>query len=690
MMDYTKLSRNSSLSLLRLLFLLIIAHLPVLLPALQTERLMDDSPETFAQGDATTATLTADGRVAPPYNRDMLAGIDADVVWDVTEFDGSLFIATGHEGKVFRWNEGELSLFHDFEDAGVYTLHAGRNHLYAAASPSGTIFELNAAGDITQSLNTGQRAVWDLLHTDDLLMAATGPDGRIVTIDDSGTTDTLVQIPNVTNVMDLAAEPSGESIIIATQGAGYLVRVTMDGEYQILFDAEQEEIRRVAVMEDGSIIGAVNGMRSPGAKLLQDAGANGSNGNKPQPVGFLVRIDSDGFVEELFASPLHPIHDIALLDDGRIILAAGENGQLIEIDAKGDAHSIGATPQKFVTRLALTEDGRILGGSGSNAALFTMNPSELGEGIYHSRVFDSKVSARWERIRAYFDGEIAVRYRYGNTAKPDDSWTEWTEPVTLDSVSQLPGEVSRFFQYRLDFDMKGMSWEEAPSLDWMRIFYTRRNQSPKVTEVKIDVPKQKNQPQFPPPSYIGRMERQPFSVPPLFEITWSAEDPDGDPLLYDVHLRELEDAQWTLLEEDIEAPLLPLPAQMLPSGNYRVKVTARDDRGEPQGRGLSAAKESELLLIDNDQPSIRLVSQTEVGDSIVIRVEAEDEHSLIASAAWREGLGDWNHLYAADQALDQEKEIFEFAIDGDSDVLYVTVMVTDEAGNTRLEKIVLE
>lgn len=138
-------------------------------------------------------------------------------------------------------------------------------------APGASSIQSTRTARVPEFAHTGAGIVWDLVRTEkalDPLPAATGSPASLVRIADDGTTTTLVKVKDVLNILDIAPVPGTSDLIIATQGPGWIARVDADGKLLVLVDPEQEEVRRVVVLSDGSIVGAVNGLRSPGQKLL--------------------------------------------------------------------------------------------------------------------------------------------------------------------------------------------------------------------------------------------------------------------------------------------------------------------------------------------------------------------------------------------------------------------------------------
>ncbi len=674
-----------------------------LAPAAHTEVYMDDSPDEFSQGDLTTSTLTWDGFLRPPLRRERLGEVDgAEVVWDLARFQEENYLATGHEGKLFRQTiDGGIELVHEFEESALYSLVPVKDNLLVAASPGGKIYTLVDGEKPEEFSATGAKLVWDMVESRGDVYAATGTKASIVRINSQGTTSTLAQLPQALNILDLEAVPGSPDLVFASQGPGLMGRVTPEGDVSILMDTGQEEVRRVGVLPDGSVIGAVNGTRSPGEELLKRApgGKPGGGNGKPRPASFIVRAYPDGFAEEWWTSPESPIHDIYTMPDGSVLVSAGSSGRLFEVTPEGRSNRAGLAQEDFVTRLAPAGNGELLVGTGSVAALYRMDAGAYEPGIYESRVFDAKGTVSWGRLRGYIDrgdGKVLLSTRTGNTGEPDDTWSEWSEPIRFDDGQAVPGSaVSRFFQYRLDLEVGNSGGDELPSVNVVRVFFTRPNSAPSVSEVSVSAAGKSNgggsngAPSLP----EERVMAQPNTVPAQMEATWKAEDPDGDILLFDLSIRQLGDRDWVLVEEEHPAPKFTLQTQAMPDGEYRFRVEASDGATNAPDKARTASSESALFLVDNTAPELEVVNtDRRTEEEVVVTVRAEDSASLISGVAWRANMGNFHVVLPMDDALDESTETFRFTVEGKDARRgsFLSVSATDELGNTVIERLRLD
>jgi hypothetical protein len=666
--------------------------------AATTEVFVDDAPSDFMAGDFTTSTLSMEGVLSPPPKREVLARLPEDeIVWDIAAGrDGTTYAATGHKGRLRAIAaDGTVRAIADFDEPALYALLARANGtLLVGASPSGIVYSLDPSKEDAKPevfSRTGQRFLWELAELGDgTVIAATGPEARLLSIDAKGTTATLAQIPGATNIVDVQRGPDG-TYTVGTQGRGLVARVFHDGSIRILADAEQDEVRRVLLRNDGVVIAAVNGRRAPGERFLKPANANSDA--KPRDESFLLSITPEGFASEIFTSPETPIHDIALGPEGRVLLAGGSRGALLLVGDTGDSAIAGGTGESVGVRLAPDGKGSILIGTGDAASVQRLSLGERGNGEFTSRVFGASSTARWGRVHGMASTppgtRILISTRSGNTPAPDSTWSPWSEPqdfASATSVTRSP--AARFLQYRLQ--LEGTA-EAFPSLDAIRLYYAEANQPPLITTLEAKpVPRERSKEE--PPRRSGPVNSTPGSATRSIELTWKAEDPDGDPLAYMVELQRGGSDRWHVLEERLSGTTFRIDTIGLPDGPARFRVTADDRDGNWRGYEKTHARTTNWLTVDNTPPEIVALEWDRVAPGRVeVRAKAVDA-SIIAGAAWRADTNSWRPLQPDDNIFDDRTENFLLELRGEDTRpgTAITVHITDETGNTAARSVTLE
>jgi hypothetical protein len=662
-----------------------LAAVPALLTAQQTRSFVDDLVTDFSSGNYTTSTLTQDGFVLPPIEKLRLSGITAEIAWDVVEHNDARYVATGHEGRLFRQRGIEdAAQFVRFSEPALYAISAlADDRIAVAASPGGMIYTVDDAGTTTTLAKLDAAIIWDLLADDAGLVAATGTPASLVRVAPDGTTSTIAKFERPINALSVAAIPGTGDFAVATQGPGTVARVFADGTIRVLIDPEQEEVRRVVVGADGSVFAAVNGVRSPGERLLGQAPeqARAAGNQKPRPESFVVRVWPDGFAEEWWTSPESPIHDLSLRPDGSLIIAAGGNGAVFRVSPGRVTHHLGIADEKFITRLRPAADGDLLAVTGADASLWRLNPDRHADGEFQSRVFDVNGVARWGRARAILSangGTIRAAFRVGNTREPDATWGEWSELVDFAAgEAAIDRPTARFIQYKLAFGA-APSGASQPTVDAVRLFYAQPNVAPRLGEIKIEPQRPKS------PAEAAQARGK-------FDVTWPVVEPNQDTLLFDVQLLSPAGGNPLLLAEGISQPRHTIDALELPDGRYRVRVIARDTPSNPLGAEAVTESTSQSFLVDNTPPSILVESTERISEGVNIRFGAVDAIGLVTSATWRIPGSNPRPILPEDGFFDSPTATFELTLTGDDAKSGTVVLLTvgDENDNRSYREIVL-
>src|SRR5262249_37162549 len=81
-------------------------------------------------------------------------------------------------------------------------------------------------------------------------------------------------------------------------------------------------------------------------------------------------------------------------------------------------------------------------------------------------------------------------------------------------------------------------------------------------------------------------------------ISWRADDPNGDALVFDVAYRTVSETRFRTLRSGLTDAVLAWDTSTVPNGRYVVRITARDTPGNPEALALSGDKESDPFQID--------------------------------------------------------------------------------------------
>src|SRR5438477_8729662 len=148
-----------------------------------------DTQAAFLKGDVENLSIDVNGQLVLGPATELVYETAAPFLWSMLAHDGSLFVGTGNEGKVFRIDaEGRGSLFFDSAELEVHALApAPDGGVYVATSPDGKIYKVNRDGAATTFFDPDEKYIWALaVDAKGNVFAGTGERGVIYKITPDG------------------------------------------------------------------------------------------------------------------------------------------------------------------------------------------------------------------------------------------------------------------------------------------------------------------------------------------------------------------------------------------------------------------------------------------------------------------------------------------------------------------------
>src|SRR4029077_1956789 len=205
-------------------------------------------------------------------------------------------------------------------------------------------------------------------------------------------------------------------------------------------------------------------------------------------------------------------------------------------------------------------------------------------GTYESPVFDAGSVAQWGRLRWQGEnsaGKNAIHTRSGNRIRPGATWSDWSDPITGSDGAQIKSPNARFLQYRAELTGTGVTVENVSAA------YLPQNNPPAVhsvtvlttvTAVAATTPKAGSSASASTPFSVtvtDTGDSTPVSstgtstqtlsraTQQQLMISWQADDPDGDRLVYEVDFRGEGERAWKLLKKDVHDSSLTIDGDAL-------------------------------------------------------------------------------------------------------------------------------
>ncbi len=675
------------------------------------------------EGEVAGLSVDSLGRLRLGAAPRQLADLALPNAWSVsTDAKGVLYVGTGNDGRVLRVEGGSVSVLFDSEQLEVHAVTVGPDgRVYAGTSPDGAVYAIDAAGKAERFFDPPEKYIWALaFDAAGNLYVATGAEGRVYRVARDGKPTVVLKTAD-THVLSLALDPHGR-LFAGSAPQGIVYRVDAAGRVFVVLDSQFREIRALDASEDGVVYAAAVDRRTPetaqrpavpgaGAMPIGTAvtvvpevtitesltavpgTATPAVPATPMPEasapgaqkGAVFRIGANGDADAIWTSSEDVPHSLLRLG-GEVLVGTGNKGKLYRLGRDREWTLLTTVAAEQVTALA---PGR----GGTDAILVTSNPARVygldrtlaAEGTYLSKVKDAGNTATWGRV-SWEGGTppgtlVQVQTRSGNTEHPDATWTDWSAPATRAAGEPIRSERSRFLQLKLTLSGKAGA---TPTVESIAASYLQRNLPPEVKSITVHPPGEVFQK---PISVSGDLEilgldpdplsersaaaRPPAGSPPaisfsrkLFQrgirtLSWQAEDPNGDPLLYDVLYRAVGNSRWRPLRRELAEPVFAWDTSTVPNGRYVVRIVASDAPGNPPALTLTGSKDSASFQVDNTPPSIEAHLDPARKDRI--RAVVRDE-SPIRKLEFSVDTSRWEEVHPRDGIADSTEEEYEIEV----------------------------
>ncbi len=706
--------------------------------------------QDFIKGRFQGVALDRDGRLTLAPKLDLIFNTGQPMVWSIAQApDGTVYAGTGHRGRVYRVTPaGVSSLLWSAEQAEVFALAVdGSGVVYAGTSPDGKVVRIQD-GKAVEVLAPKAKYIWSLAFgKDGSLYVGTGEPANIYRVDPSGKAEIFYETGQ-SNVTSLGMDREGR-VLAGTEPNGLLYRISAKDKAFVLYDSSLPEIRSIMAGSDGIIYAAALGGSlasrtgqlinlqgitgtapiatstttitvtdtpsqagaeiKPKAEVKQSQAAVATGVVSASPVvevagadkSAIYKINPDLTVETLWTSKEENVYDLIGHSNGELYFATDAQGRIYRLNKERKAALIVQTTEGVATRLLETKGG-LMAATGDIGKLFRLEDGASPIGVYESPVHDSGTVARWGRIswRAR-TGKAEVQTRTGNSARPDKTWSDWSAALSDPDRSLISSPNARFVQWRMNLSGPG------PVIENVTLAYLPQNTPPVVRSITVAASAQKA------PASTSAASGSAYSITvtdsgetsaaagtpsqtmarggtPQIQISWQADDPDGDRLVYALYFRGLEETQWKMLRANMFENSLLLDGDVLADGRYVFRVVASDRPSNTPSLAREAEMVSSPVLIDNTPPVVKIGPSQRSGTHFEAEVEAADETSALRRCEYSVDAGPWAQVEAVDGLTDSPQERFHIVVDSlRAGEHLLVVRVYDTAGNAGLAKLVI-
>jgi hypothetical protein len=631
---------------------------------------------------------------------------------------GAVYAGTSPDGAVYRIENGKASEYFNPHSRYIWSLAVGPDGaLYVGTGDQGKIFRVEGAGKGELYYDTGQSHITGLaVDSQGRLLAGAEPNGILYRI--SGKDKAFVlydsNLPEIRAIVPMPdgtvyAAALGGSVAKRAQAATQAAQGAAGGAVptvttSITVEAQAAEIKPPEPKQPAQSAAAA----APAPPLQAVPAVVDMSGVDKSAV---YRINPDNTVETLWSSKEENVYDLLALER-QLLFSTDVDGRIYGLSPDRRLTLVTQTNEGETTRL-LPSNHSILAATGDLGRIFRLGETPGASGSYEAPVHDSGSASRWGSISWRADTPagcaLAFRTRSGNTTKPDRTWSDWSAPLTNAAGSPISSPNARYIQWKVDLAGSGGA---TPVLDSVTVAYLPRNLPPVVKSINVIT-------QSAPLSQAARPSAAQSSAPysitvtdtgdssttsagtptqtltrassDQISITWQAEDPDGDRLVYDVYFRGEDETQWKLLKSATHDNSITLEAQAFADGRYFFKVVASDREANPPSSARDAQLVSAPVMIDNTPPVVTFGTVRRDGATAHAEFEGADAASPLRHAEYSLDAAAWIPVEAADGVIDSMRERFTLDLAGLAPGEHLLVVrVADSAGNMGVAKVVLK
>ena len=722
--EMTKFLANRPLgrqSAMNKLFLLVVAIFVSNTYASEPQIWTVNSRADVLKGDARSVSVDANGTVTLAPKLTELFKTDQQYVWSsAVDESGSVFLGTGGEGRIFKVStNGSGALFTDLNELNVTAVVVKKDGgLFASTSPDGKVYQIDSSGKATVYFEPKDKYIWSMaLLPDGTLAVGTGDSGKLYRVRSANASpDSSVWFDSSeTHIISLATDQNG-NLFAGTDSSGLVLKFGSDGKPFALLDSPLREIHELTTGPDGSVYALALGESASAAKppeasaspspeaktvsadrpgVLQPEAPAKSRYDLTNAKTAVYRITPDGGSDILFASTTVTGFSLYAHKTGSgVLMGTSDKGRIYNISNAGrDSLALQTDANQIST--IINQGSNLYATSSNQGKLYKIGPEKISEGIYESAVLDAKSTASWGNIWWRATPGVVLQTRSGNTENPNETWSGWSPVAPASQNGKIRSPNSRYLQWRA---ILRPSTENA-SLNEVSVAFLGRNIAPEVLSITILPPNVglvANPPvQIDPNIELSGMDPQSFGIPvqnvPPRKVylrgarafQWTAEDRNGDKLVYDIAYREAADTEFKPLKSNISDNFYSLDGLSLADGRYVVKVTAKDLLGNPSGQFSTGEMLSEPFDIDNSQPTVTATGTPLVtGNKARVTFTTVDKFGYLSRAEYSINGGEWRSVYADDGISDSSQETYSFDVELPAAGEYiVTMRVFDAAGN---------
>lgn len=686
--------------------------------------------------------------------------VGPEVAWRVAS-DGhdGWYAGTGHGGELHHVAaDGTARLVARLESTEIFSLAVlPGGDVLAGGGPDGRLARVTSAGDVTAVGRIEGGYIWGIAIDERAGIAwlACGAPAAVYRYSwRDGALERAWELP-AQNAMDVALDAGRSRLLVSTQGPGLLYSlVPGTSAPTLLGEIEQDEARRVLRGDGGAfhVLGLSGGSEvfptgtesaGDGAMPQPSAVARGS-GDEGVPAAALYRLETGPGGRESLVRAWAGRRDLMAaawtarwgwVGAGTLPEASGTSPMGEESPspaAEPRSTLLRLTPPWGAVPLSSWSGGDVLdlctAAGGRELAIAVAHPAAVAvarplaggaRGVVTGPPLDGGPGVTWARLRwegVAGDGRPRWSVRSGDRARPDDSWSPWSEAWS--DPDRALGEVAgRYLQWRVELPSAG-----ADGRPWrvtgISVSARQPNRAPVIEAFQVEqlrgvrpggflggesiIHQYRSglRAEFTPPdavqeSWPGSERADPGRA--VRVLTWSASDPNGDRLSFRLECRAEGEAAWRPAaapgtgDQTVSGNVGSWDTSGLPDGRWELRLVASDEPDNPRREHAESTRTLGPLVVDNTPPRVDVLETAtrDGGAIIVVKLRAADATSSLAAARLVFADGDTERLDPQDGVCDSGEETFVAAVErrraagrDPAAPVRLRVEVRDIAGNT--------
>lgn len=638
--------------------------------AVGTRHFVLHTAEEFEAGEFKGVAVDSTGRMSPGLSLGGIEVAGVDAVWAVHQNAQGLYLATGNEGKLVLVAQGKATVVAKYSALALTSVTEAFGKLIVGVMPGAKLLEKKGDQLAPFAELPADTQVWATCYSqsEQALYAATGPEGKLYRVVADGTAQVYfdAEEPHLVSVLC-----RGGRVYTGSSGDARLYEVTGPGRAQVVYDFDTTEVRAIAAGEEGALYVAVNELKDGGGSRSIDKTKPGEPNRSEAKAGSgkLFRLSAAG-PEELYSDKSEHFVSLTMDKDGLPVVGTGSQGRLVRVGREHNRVILADVEERQVSAYVTAADGGFV--VSSDPVVVRPVVGTFGkEAMWTSDVLDCGIRARFGRPSWDATGKVSFEARSGNTKKPDNSWSEWSKPLSASAALTIPH--GRYLQLRARF------LSEDASVERIDVPYVTDNLRTVVT--KIEIKSQASTDGSTGVSQSGSPVDGKAST--KIKLSWKVDNPDEDQMRYRVEYRPKSGGNWVDALEPgavLSDTSFEWRTDDLPEGQYVIRVSASDELSNAPTRTQKHALVSDPLLVDNTAPQFR---QLTVGAQLLNGTVTDGVGPISRLEVKVAGDIAWVPFDPEDGIFDQTSERFAFDYSslGASPGALLTVRAYDTAGN---------